>query len=405
VADTTDGFLTTGAVVLDLDKVPGSPPEFTLTFQSPGGFARPPRVLRIEPSVVPIEQTRRIVRETHEATGRPGWTFDLEETGLRYAASEDPIVLEVAESSGLETWSRQDRLLDQGPSDAVYQLDTNTGRVAFGNGVNGRIPPTGAQVMASYTVSDAEQGSVARNRRWRVPGFPGSFGVNPDPVGGGAAPSDSIAQRREARRSSREDHALVSSADLVAAAKALPLLEVVRAWVVPLRLEAPQTGVVTLVAMRARPTDEEPATIPETPRWREAIRRRLAPRVPLGTRLVVAAPRYVGFFIQATVETAQGRDPKTVETEIRRALQARLALAPSTPGRTPRRSGVPLTERDLAAWIRKVDGVQQVTGLTLRTAAGRVSPEILVPPGGLPRWDAARSSFDVRRPGAGRMAS
>jgi hypothetical protein len=191
----------------------------------------------------------------------------------------------------------------------------------------------------------------------------------------------------------------------MAAAKALPLLEVVRAWVVPLRLEAPQTGVVTLVAMRARPTDEEPATTPETPRWLETVRRRLAPRVPLGTRLVVAAPRYVGFFIQATVETAQGRDPKAVETEIRRALQARLALAPSTPGRVPRRAGVPLTERDLAAWIRKVDGVQQVTALTLRTAAGRVTPELRVPPGGLPRWDAGRSSFDVRRPGAGRMAS
>ena len=68
-------------------------------------------------------------------------------------------------------------------------------------------------------MSDGEAGSVARNRKWNVGGFAGTFGVNPDPMTGGTAAFGFIEQRREARRRSREDHALESSSDIVWAAK------------------------------------------------------------------------------------------------------------------------------------------------------------------------------------------
>jgi predicted phage baseplate assembly protein len=404
-SDSTEGLLRTGALVLDLSSVPHSPPAFTLELHAPSGFERPPRLLRIEPNVVPIVQGRRIWREVHVVTGRPDWSFELDARGLRFEAGVEPVEVEVDEAPGLTRWQRCDRLADQGPDDRVYELDAAAGRITFGNGINGRAPDEGCPVYVTYAVCDAEAGGAARNRTWKVAGFDGAFGVNPDAMVGGAAPWGWDDQRREARRRAREEHALVSSDDVVSAARALPLLEVARAWVVPPLPAAPRTGVVTLVAMRARPSGKEPDAIPETRRWLEAIRRRLASRMPLGSRLVVAAPRYVDFFIRASLEVEPGRDPAVVRAAVDAELAKRLAPVSSSPDVTPRAAGVPVARRDVAAWIRGVAGVRRVIRLELVRASTRQAvDDVAVPRGGLPRFDRVRSTIEMSRPGPGGTA-
>jgi predicted phage baseplate assembly protein len=318
---------------------------------------------------------------------------------LRFAANEEPLELKVDEAAGLTTWLHSDRLAARGPDDRVYEFDATAGRVTFGNGVNGRVPTQGSQVLINYAVSDGEAGDVARNRQWKVTGFEGAFGINTDPVTGGAAPFGPIDQRREARRRSRVEHALVSSDDIAAAARALPLLEVARAWVLPPSGQAPRTGAVTLVVMRSRPNGKEPAQVPESRRWLAAIHRRLVTRMPLGTRLVVSAPRYAGFFINATLVADASRDPIAIKAAVVSELSKRLALVDSVAG-AARKPGVPVTRRDLAAWLRAVDGVKSVA-LQLMRATGKDVDEIAVPRGGLPRFDLAGSTIDVQRSGQG----
>jgi len=377
--DSTNGLLSTGVLLLDVDNVTGSPREFTIELRAPQGFARSPRFLRIEPNVLPIVQGHAITGESHDATGLPDWNFTLNETGLRFAAGEEPVTVQVPDNDGLNAWKRCDRLSDTGPGERVFELDAAKGRITFGNGVNGRVPPSTAQVLAGYAVSDGESGNVARNRRWRVTGIDGVFGVNVDPVAGGAASSSWIEQRREARLRSRDGHALVSSADVVAAATELSLLEVARAWVVPPADKAPRTGVVTLVAMRANGG--------ETKRWLDAVRRRLAGRMPLATRLAVAPPRYADISIRATLVAAAGRNLEAVARNVESALKQRLAPLDWHPG-------VSVTRRDVSAWLRAVDGVQQVMEVRL---SGGNADEIRVSRGGLPRFDLDRSIIDVRR--------
>lgn len=395
VEDSTDGLLRTGALLLDLDGLDRSPRTFTIELRARDGFARAPRLLQLAPGVVPIVQSRS-VSELHEATGAPDWAFDLAEAGLRFAAGEEPVAVDVAERSGPVRWIRCERLSERGPGERVYELDAGAGRITFGNGVNGALPPAGAQVFARYDVSDGEAGCVARNRRWEVAGLAGTFGVNPDPIDGGLAAPGFDDQRREARRRARAEHALVSADDLVAAATGLELLEIARAWVPPLR-GAPPTGLVTLVALRARGASDEPAAVPETRRWLAAIRRSLAPRLPLGTRLAVVAPRYAPFSLDATVEADAGRDPAGVEAEVRAALRRRLSLAGSSDEAQALRLGMPLSRRDVVAWIRGVDGVRRVIELRLRAGAGQDVDEIPVPRTGLPRWDAGQSAIRVTR--------
>lgn len=258
VSDSTQGFLATGVLLLDLDDLETVPQRFTIELRARNGFPRPPRLYHLEPNVIPIIQGQTITREPHEATGLPNWSFILEATGLRFARGEEPLLgLSVAEPTGERPWRRCDRLSEQGPQDHVYELNTATGEVTFGNGINGRMPPRGSLVLVSYAVSDGEKGAVARNRKWRVAGFDGVFGLNLEPISGGASTTGWIGERREARRRSKDDHALVSEDDLVAAVLALPLLDVVRAWVPKPDERIPRTGVVRLVVLRGRAPGEE----------------------------------------------------------------------------------------------------------------------------------------------------
>src|SRR6202007_2759818 len=101
----------------------------------------------------------------------------------------------------------------------------------------------------------------------------------------------------------------VSAADFAEAAKLLPDLEVGRAWMVPPSEADLATGTMRLVTMRSRGARGERGGIPETARWLESIRQRLAPRVALGSRLVVVAPHYVEFTISASVEGEPRTNP------------------------------------------------------------------------------------------------
>jgi len=87
------------------------------------------------------------------------------------------------------------------------------------------------------------------------------------------------------------------------------------------------------------------------------------------------------------VSAASGRDPQMVKAAIERALKTRLTLLEWKPG-------VAVTRRDVAAWLRSVEGVDNVAMLRLN---GSDEGEVAVPRGGLPRLDLARSAIDVRR--------
>ncbi len=393
VSDTTNGLLRTGVVMLDLENVRGLHTEFSIELRSPAGFAIPPRLSRIEPNVIPIVQEKAITSEVHDANGSPDLNFALNETGVKFDAGQEPVRVEVLDNGLSTPWRRCDELSTCGPRDTVYEFDLAKDEITFGNGVNGAVPPPNSKVVVAYKVCDDEAGNIARNRKWSVSGFAGAFGINPEPIAGGAASSDMRRQRRDARAKFRSEHALITPADIKAAARNLPSLQVARAWIVLPDSQSPRSGEINLVVLRDRGEQPEPNEGLENSRWLTAIRRQLVTRIPLGARLVVKRPDYSDFRIEGEVEVVRGFDPQVVEKSIKVRLRERIALT----GPKSRQPGIALSKSDVTAWIRAVEGVQRISKLQLRGKDGKANDSIKVSRGGLPRWNEGESRIEVVR--------
>jgi len=59
-----------------------------------------------------------------------------------------------------EQWKRIINIDSSGPDDQIYTLDRETGSVRFGDGVHGKIPPTGSSVRAEYRYGGGSKGNT-----------------------------------------------------------------------------------------------------------------------------------------------------------------------------------------------------------------------------------------------------
>jgi len=398
VADTSQSMLTTGVMLLDLSQVLTSPVDFTLEFTAPHDLIRPPRVLRIEANVLPIEQSETVDRELHVSNGLPGWAFTLDRPGLRFAPDNAPVVIQTLQPIPV-TWRQCAHLSELSATDSAFEFDADSGTVTFGNGINGRVPAAELQVLASYQVTNGAASNIARNRRWIVKGIQGPYGTNLSPLSGGVDATSLTDLQRLSRGRLHDDHPLITGQDIIDEARRLPLLEVGRAWTLDPSVKAPTTGTTTLVAMRQRPGGVEPSLPPETPLWLSSIQQLLRQRMPIGNRLRVVGPQYVTFTVNATLETLRGVDPIQVKSAVLYALKDHFQLVPSSPTAHAVQPGVPTSSRDIAALIRQVAGINRIIALSLVTAARSVDP-VPVSANGLVKLDLENSEVMVARPGA-----
>jgi len=402
VEDSSSAFAETGVLLVDIADLPVITGTFTIELAPMlGGIARAPRVLRIEPNVLPIIQNEDRTSEPHEVTGVVGQVITLDMPGLRYGAGAPPVEVLVLEAGDYRPWRLEKDLSMSGPEESVYVLDTDRAEIRFGNGVNGRLPPPG-NVLVNYSVCDGAAGNLPRNQSWMCRGIADVFGKNLDATTGGADSMDLARMRHEARERLQREHALVTSDDLIAAALDLPLLDVVRAHVVEKDLNSPRMAALpgsrTLVLLRARTgTASEADEVHESPRWLAAARRSLSARLPLGERLRVIAPNYVRLRISARLRLERMASPTAVSAAARQELAKRLSLVPAD-DRTVWPFGREVTAVQVAAWLSKIDGVAKIEMCSLyREDDDKASDIIAITGNDLPSLDLERTNIEVLR--------
>jgi hypothetical protein len=195
-------------------------------------------------------------------------------------------------------WREVDDLLESHSEDEVYVLDSETGIVAFGDGINGKALPIGFRNVraARYRVGGGAAGAVGSDEIATMLSSVAfaSAVTNPLKASGG---TDRESQQDAIRRGPQEFRArgrAVTVADYALMASRAPGAQVVRAYAVSgFHPSLPGKAIPGVVGVFVVPPDrnEGPPT-PDENALRAVAKNLNEELAPIGVEVVVAAPRY-----------------------------------------------------------------------------------------------------------------
>jgi predicted phage baseplate assembly protein len=337
-------------------------------------------------NAVEVEQRESLPdRVLGVSDGGSDQVFDL---GTHASGSVDASLLEVyVGDSG--RWMAIDDLGSAGPLDAVVRIDPEAGTLTFGDGVHGRVPPTGMQVLV---------------RRLRVGG--GVAGnLAPDSLGGVDTITDLVTQARRSPEKKlktlqalplrgatahetvfdaerripsyfRHHERAVTASDYRDLARHAPGVEVARVEVLPRfkpqEKQGDVPGVVSVMVWPAKPTIDFTPPYPRADRpLLESVHAYLDARRPLATEMYAIGCAYKPLGLSVAVQIADGFAREQVLVAVRLALRRFLWPLPlgldgsdgDWPGGYP--LGRALTDREIEIVVARVPGVGGVSPIRL----------------------------------------
>ena len=306
----------------------------------------------------------RLVRDLEEQLAREGPQFEVQSDRVRLVRNSERQVTEV-----WIAWEARAHLLLSGASDRHYAIDRARGIVVFGDGVKGRIPPSGALVRAaSFRTGGGSAGNVAAKAIAQLLGpLAGVQAVsNPKPAEGGADRETMEGFRSRGPRTIRHRGRAVSAADYETLAReASPAVRFARA--IPRRSESgrPLPGWITLIIL---PESADPRPYPTfglRRHVREFLTRRAPADVAAISRIHVTGPRFFAVDVSATLAPKDATDVGPVERRVREAIERFLHPLRGGPERRGWDLGRDVYLSDLAVVIEQTPGVDYVEELAL----------------------------------------
>ena len=337
---------------------------------------------------VPVVQYARIVGEIlGVGTGEPDQSVQLSQTPVL----PDSLVLTV----GGEQWALIDDLLAAGPEVSsgpvsllsdyaenettpppvnVFTLDPESGLVQFGTGLNGRRPPRGARIQATYDYGGGRQGIVGIGAITKGVLLPAGVKVsNPLPTWGGDDPETVDEAERRIPAFLRHQDRLVTADDFRDITERTPGVDIGRVDVLPLfhpdTPTTPSAGVVTVMVI-----PKYDPLYPDAPRpnklFLDTVCAHLNPRRLVTTEVHVRGPLYKRIWVSVGIDVVAGRDMAPVHDAVRQAI--RTFLSPLVGGfeETGWPRNTPVDVSTLLAVAARVDGVQSVNDVYIGLETG-----------------------------------
>jgi hypothetical protein len=279
-------------------------------------------------------------------------------------------------------WDERPNLLFSRPDDRHYVVERSRGRVSFGDGVYGKIPPIGASLVArTYKAGGGQSGNVPPGAITQLLGaVPFVQGVtNPRAGEGGADGEPAAAVLTRGPGMLRHLRQALSMEDYEALAReASPAVAVARALPATHPSGRPAPGWVKLIIM---PHSLSPQPWPSF-ELRRQVQSFLAARAPAAVagQITVTGPDYLAVGVQAVIAPVNPQAAGPVDQNVRLALAN--FLHPLTGG--PEGTGWPFGRNvylsDLAALLERVTGVDYVAELILLLEGTPQGDFIPVPP-------------------------
>lgn len=255
-------------------------------------------------------------------SGRAGQVFRLPRAPVVPGSTR--VLIEKEEPGSWQEVLSWDRV---GPHDRAYLLLPDTGEIIFGNGRQGRVPPAGMEIKATYRAGGGAAGNIAPKTLIKLMGEPALSGLEvaqPFAAGGGAEAEslpDAKERALEALAAPRRAITLKDFEDLALATPGVPLA---RACAIedydPAMPCLPALGCVTVVVLPRCPSPR-PEPSPEMLR---AVARCLERRRMLTSEVRVIGPVYTTVAVRARLHlepnTAAGQAQEQAQSQLDKFL-------------------------------------------------------------------------------------
>jgi len=254
----------------------------------------------------------------------------------------------------------------------VFIVDSASGTLTFGTGVQGARPAAGSKIFASYYYGGGVAGNVGIGAINASPRLSAGFSVsNPLPTSGGTAGETLDQAESRIPLTLRNADRAVSAEDFSDIVKTTPGIDLGRVEVLPLYqpdtgISAP--GVVTVMVIPNDPTTPS-GPVPDG-YFLGAVCDYLEPRRLLTTEVHVVGPDYRDLSVSVGFDIVSGKDVATVSAGVKAAITN--YLSPLNGG--PNGTGWPLqksvVDRELLAQAARVEGVSDITNVLMWDTTG-----------------------------------
>lgn len=301
------------------------------------GYELPPKIdcilLNTVPAVHVIQYENKF-----SSTGLPDFYIDL-----KYAPVLDQKVLDKTDenkqkinlsvypssSNSYVQWIEVEDFDSSKPENEHYTVDLASGRVTFGNGINGKIPPKDAEIEISYYSGGGTRGNVKPGAITRIisndrsKDIIGKVTVTNNKAASGGTEAETLEEAiQRARKELKKVTRAVTSADYEYLALNTPGLRVARAKALP-RYHPSQDrevpGIISVIVVPKSSLDN-PNPMPSQ-NFVRAVYSHLEKYRLLTTELFVLPPKYVNVLVTATVVVKPKNLPNKVKENVENKLK------------------------------------------------------------------------------------
>jgi uncharacterized phage protein gp47/JayE len=305
-----------------------------------------------------------VIAELEQLLAREGANPDVSSGPLRLRRNRQKQVTEA-----WVLWESREQLYFSGPGDRHYAIDRAAGRLSFGDGATGRVPPAASAILIrEMSVGGGSKGNVAARTIAQllgvVPGIQAVF--NPRAAEGGADGEAGTAVLDRGPRTIRHRGRAIEPGDYeTLAAEASPAVRIVRA--IPGRNPSGQLlpGWVTVLIV---PYSHDARPYPSFG-LREHVRKFIEQRAPVDLaalhRIAVTGPVYLPVGVSATIAPSDPSQAGAVEKSVRETIERFLHPLFGGPGGAGWDLGRDVYMSDIAAELERTPGVDHIEDLAL----------------------------------------
>jgi hypothetical protein len=311
-----------------------------------------------------FEGNNLILQELEGQLRREGDNRDIQMGKLRLRRDRNKRVVEV-----WVQWESRENLLLSGPDDRHYVLERSRGRLSFGDGDQGKIPPLGADILArQYRTGGGRAGNVAAQTITQLQASVGGVEsvFNPKPAESG---SDSetleVLSTRGPRTLRHRGRAITARDYETMAMEASPAVAFARTIPTYDILGQIRPGWVTLIII---PHSNEPRPQPSfglREKVTTFIEEHTAASVAAAERIIVIGPEYQPVDVEATIVPVELSQAGIVENSARETLENFFHPINGGPERRGWELGRDVFYSDVASELERVEGIDYVKELIL----------------------------------------